>query len=134
MPNFLLIPADPKEPVAEVQLRDFRAMAQAVGGDYIERVRVAVPGFNPLVPVSLGVDEEFLFKSAGNNPRASYLYRTHEHGNPIWGPVLIGVESWVEDGVDWIDADLAPLAAALEACWAGVDQRTRIRLGWDVPF
>lgn len=89
-----LIPADPATPCRIVDLAagDYRAMASAIGAEYIERVRTPVPS------MVLGVDESGALKGLPENMRVSgYLYPS------VFGDVLILSEDLTDDGIDFVD-------------------------------
>jgi hypothetical protein len=74
---------------------DYDDLVRIIGGG-IERVRVAME-------MSMAIDADGMTKGLPINGRASILYRTHLHGSPIVGPVLVGTEGFVGDGIDWVD-------------------------------
>ncbi len=74
---------------------DWRDLAKKIGCDYIETVRPV--GLKE--PYMLIVDEEGLLKDKPLlNFFGSWLYGTHEHGQPIVGDALIMKEIMTEDG------------------------------------
>lgn len=106
--GMLLIPADIIDPITYVHFPDgdFRAMAKMVGGQYIERVRISET-------MSLAVDDEGLIRGAHVNPRASLMYGIRQHGQPICGPALLGIEEMTPEGVDWTNASADELYAGM---------------------
>lgn len=94
--RMLLLPVEGEPRMVEAP--DFRAMAALIGADYIERVRVGAEW-------ALAVDETGSFQRKPINHAASVLYGAQRHAVPIHGDALLGLEDFVEDGVDWIDTD-----------------------------
>jgi hypothetical protein len=94
--QMLLIPVE-----GDVRLVDadtWQAAAAAIGASYIEAVTVGRDW-------SMAVDEDGRMIGRPLNPRASQLYGTPRHGQPILGDVLLGREAIVDGGRDWVDTD-----------------------------
>lgn len=98
---------------------DWRWYAGEIGCDHIEVVRPR--GLDE--PYVMIADEEGRLRDKpALNPIASWLYKTHEHGQPIVGDVLIVQEEWGEDG-----AELQGMA--LEIAEA---ERALLQCGWEI--
>lgn len=102
--HMLLIPA--AGDIRLVEVDGFQQMAETIGAEYIEAVRVALePDW------SMAVDEEGLLRSRQVNERATLLYGAWA---PIVGDVLLAREAMVGDGRDWVDTFEADAMAVLE--------------------
>lgn len=99
MGRAILIPADNTVDITEVDvdLNDFRAVAKAIGSEYIEGVRIMDPDHY------LFVDETGRVTGKPLNGRASLLYR----GGPLCGDVLL-------TGGEDAEGNTLPAAIALE--------------------
>lgn len=90
------------QPIEVVDVDGLEAMAHLLNARYVERVRVDRE-------IALAVDEEGRLKpGAVVNQRASLLYGSHRHGQPIVGDALLCAEGFIDGpdpGVDFIDAD-----------------------------
>lgn len=104
--SMIFIPADVAKGVEYIESMESRDMGKRIGAGMIERVRV---GPNE----SLAVDEEGLYTSKTLNVRASVLYGTPQHGAPIMGDVLFGIEHQTMDGLDWAETDEVTLKERL---------------------
>lgn len=104
--RMLLVPVDGPTQVVDVG-EGFEGIREALGGGWIERVRVAGDW-------SLAVDEDGIAKGLPVNPRASILHGTPRHGHPVYGPALLGREADSMDGIDWVDTDPDALTSWLE--------------------
>lgn len=94
--------------IQEVELQEplHKALQQHVGG-WIEVTR-------PLGlrrPYLMVVNENYLHLQLPFNPLASYLYKTHIHGHPVLGTVVITKEQ----GEDIVGMDPIEIRLALEA-------------------
>lgn len=99
------IPALSTAPLEEVDIEgDWRGLAAAIGGKYIERVVIGEPWNRNRFPFVLVVDEEGHYAHhAQVNERASLLYATPTHGTPIVGDALVLSEDMVDDGgIDFV--------------------------------
>ena len=88
-----LIPADPATPCRIIEVaNDARALASAIGAEYVERVRAHMPA------MALVVDESGLLKGLPENHRLTgFLY-----SGLIVGDALIMSEDYTDDGLDFI--------------------------------
>lgn len=99
-----LVPADGSQVMlAQVKPGDYSAMAELIGAEYVERVKVD-DGWSMLV------DEEGLPRGRAVNGRASALY---PGPRPIVGDVLVAREAYLGDGIDWVDSAPADLLVFL---------------------
>lgn len=114
--GMLLIPADIDAPIVYKKFpdNDFRGMAAAIGAEYIERVRVGPEE-------ALLVDEEGLLTDKPLNVRASVLYGTRRHGQPIMGDALFGIEEMTVDGADWTNTGAPELSMRLQALFKAAE-------------
>lgn len=88
-----LIPVDGSDVMlAQVRAGDIAGMAELIGAEYVERVKVA-DGW------SMALDEEGLIRGRDDNGRAQALYPGR-----IVGDALLAREAIVGDGcLDWVD-------------------------------
>ena len=87
----LLVPAGEDKPQLIQLDDDWRAMANAIGCDYVERVRT------PIENLVIYCDEEFLLKSPRPEPnRVGFVL----YPGPIHGNVLLCKERWDGEIVD----------------------------------
>lgn len=103
MKKAVVIPIDGKMNMIDVPDDiDWRWMGDQIGSDWIEIVR----------PVRLEdgyvmiVDEEGKLKSNFINLRASWLYGSDEHGDPIVGEAMILKEIYGDEGPECAGMDL----------------------------
>lgn len=102
--QLLLIPVEGD--VRLVEADTWKQAATAIGASYIEVVTVARDW-------SLAVDEDGRMTGRPINRRASQLYGSPRHGQPIVGDVLLGREALVDGGRDWVDTDHDAVVAFL---------------------
>lgn len=105
----LLVPTDGDPRVITLDVTDYRAIAKAIGCEWIERVRTPIEG------VVLVVDEEGLYTDKPVNGWTSRMYP-----GPLKGHVLVVGETWVGDGIDFTgltDEQLGLVSARLR--WRG---------------
>lgn len=90
MGRAVLMPVRGAMSLIEVDVNDWRALAKAIGSEYIERVRIPVPD------AAMIVDEEGLFTEKPTNWAAFGLYP-----GVIVGDVLIVGEVETPEGADF---------------------------------
>lgn len=107
------IPHDITRPMETVDIdKGWQAMASAIGGEYIERVRIGDHTKEPSVRFEdavLIVDETGMLKRLPVNLRAALLYGFSKHGQPIFGDALIVGEGFTFDSEEGPGTDFCDL-------------------------
>lgn len=115
--NFIKCTTDCQMSIISLPDNDFKAIADSIGADIFQLVRVHSKTLQEEDMVMI-VDEEGLLKTKNRcNPVGSVLYGTHEHGHPIVGDVLfarIDRESPERDFADIPPADAERIVAAMQ--------------------
>lgn len=86
----LKITTDNKISIIDVNLDDYRALQQEIGG-YIETVHTQIMYDYFKAPVLMLVDEEGLIKNLPVNAVASHFYGYQKHGCAIAGDALFAI-------------------------------------------
>ncbi len=114
--NFIKCTTDCKLSIIDIPNNDFKAIADSIGADLFQLVRVHSKTLQEEDMVMI-VDEESLLKTENRcNPVGSVLYGTLEHGHPIVGDVLfarIDRESPERDFADIPTADAERIITAM---------------------
>ena len=86
----LKITTDNKISIIDVDLDDYRALQQEIGG-YVETVHTQIMYDYFRAPVLMIVDEEGLLKDLPTNAVASYFYGYQNHGHIIAGDAIFAI-------------------------------------------
>lgn len=86
----LKITTDNKISIIDVNLDDYRALQQEIGG-YIETVHTQIMYDYFKAPVLMLVDEEGLIKNLPANAVASHFYGYQKHGHVIAGDAIFAI-------------------------------------------
>ena len=86
----LKITTDNKISIIDVNLDDYRALQQEIGG-YIEIVHTGIMHEYFKAPVLMIVDEEGLIKNLPVNAAASHFYGCQNHGHIIAGDAIFAI-------------------------------------------
>ena len=86
----LKITTDNKISIIDVDLDNYRALQQEIGG-YIETVHTQIMYDYFRVPVLMLVDEEGLIKNLPANAVASHFYGCQNHGHIIAGDAIFAI-------------------------------------------
>lgn len=86
----LKITTDNKISIIDVDLDDYRALQQEIGG-YVETVHTQIMYDYFRAPVLMLVDEEGLIKNLPANAVASHFYGCQNHGHIIAGALMVSI-------------------------------------------
>ena len=115
--NFIKCTTDCQMSIINLPDNDFKAIADSIGADLFELVRVYSKALQEEDMVMI-VDEEGLLKTENRcNPVGSVLYGTLEHEHPIVGDILfarIDKESPERDFADIPTADAERIITAMQ--------------------
>lgn len=115
--NFIKCTTDCKLSIIDIPDNDFKAIADSIGADLFQLVRVHSKTLQEEDMIMV-VDEEGLLKTGNKcNPVGSILYGTMEHDHPIVGDILfarIDRESPERDFADIPPEDAERIIAAMQ--------------------
>jgi hypothetical protein len=115
--NFIKCTTDCKLSIIDIPDNDFKAIADSIGADLFQLVRVHSKTLQEEDMIMV-VDEEGLIKTGNKcNPVGSILYGTLEHDHPIVGDILfarIDRESPERDFADIPTADAERIITAMQ--------------------
>lgn len=87
--KFIKVTTENQVNTIELPTIDYKTMAESIGAEMIEIVRIRNEAMNADNMIMVA-DEEGLFKPGNRcNPVGSVLYGTMEHGHPIVGDILL---------------------------------------------